>query len=75
MRLARAKRVFYFMKRELWLHIGLYLAVGVDVLDDPRSLRSQNEPPSVAEMLGLREPSPVEKVPRNEADEVKINKI
>ena len=57
MRLARAKRIFYFMKRELWLHIGLYLAVGVDVLDDPRSLRS---PPHIRLLLkkrGLREPS------------------
>ena len=33
--------------------------VGVDALGDPKSLRSQTKPLSVAEMLGLQKPSPV----------------
>ena len=73
MRLARAKRVFYFMKRELWLHIGLYLFGRGDLRSPAISVTAARS--SVAQKRDLQKPSPVEKVPRNEADEVKINKI
>ena len=43
--------------------------------DDPRSLRSQNPLSSVAQKRCLREPSLLEKVPRNEADEVSWHKL
>ena len=50
--------------------LSSFLIVGTDVLGGPRSLRSQNALSSVAEKRNLQKPSPMEKVPRNEADEV-----
>ena len=41
------------------IRLSSFLIVGTGVLDDPRSLRSQTKPLSVAEMLGLQKPSPV----------------